>query len=107
MAYQYFPNPQDKAVFSAEGPQPQELFSQGQVKVIVAGLEAGQQIPVHPEGLGVFHFLEGMGTMTVDGERLPVKPGTVVIAGQGAPRGIEAGTRVKFMAVRITELQQG
>ncbi len=104
MAYKYFPNPQEQILFSAGGPQPQSLFVEGQVKVIVAGLEAGQQIPVHPEGLGVFQFIEGRGTMVVDGDRLPIKPGTVVIAGEGAPRGIEAETRLKFMAVRITEL---
>ncbi len=104
MTYQYFANPQDKIVFSAAGPQPQPLFEQGSVKVIVAGLEAGQKIPVHPEGLGVFQFIDGTGVMEVDGERLPIQPGAVVIAGEGAPRGIEAKTRLKFMAVRITEL---
>jgi mannose-6-phosphate isomerase-like protein (cupin superfamily) len=80
------------------------LFTEGQVKIIVAGLEAGQKIPVHPEGLAVYQFIEGTGTMVVDGERLPVGPGTVIITEEGAPRGMEAATRLKFMAVRITEL---
>lgn len=42
--------------------------------------------------------------MIVDGKRLPVEPGTVIIAQDGAPRGIEAETQLKFIAVRITEL---
>ncbi len=104
MAHKYFSNPQEKIVFSADGPQPQPLFTQGEVKVIVVGLNAGQRIPVHPEGLSVFQFIEGRGTMTVDEERLSVGPGTVIVAEEGAPRGIEAETKLKFMAVRITEL---
>ena len=81
-----------------------EPFSQGPVKVIVAGLEAGMKIPVHPEGLSTFHFMQGKGVMIVDGERLPVGPGTVIIADHGTPRGMEAETRLTFIAVRITDL---
>ena len=104
MAYKYYPNPLEKIVFSPDGPQPQSLFADGQVKIIIIGLEAGQKIPVHPEGLASFQFLEGKGVMVVDGERLSVGPGTLVITQEGAPRGIEAETQLKFVAVRITEL---
>ena len=104
MTHKYFSNPQEKITFSTDGPQPQSLFAERQVKVIVAGLNAGQKIPAHPEGLSVFQFIEGTGTMIVDGERLQIKPGAVVIAEDGASRGMEAETRLKFMAVRITEL---
>ena len=105
MAHKYYPNPTAKVVLSAEGPQPQELFAEGQVKVIVAGLQAGQKIPIHPEGLSSFHFMEGKGVMIVDGERMPVGPGTVIIAEHGAPRGMEAETKLVFVAVRITEVK--
>src|SRR5512146_3432260 len=106
MTYQYYPHTQDKAVFSPDGPQPQVLFLQGEVKVLVGGLEAGQKIPPHPEGLAVYHFLEGRGWMLVDGERLAVTQGTTVITPEGAPRGMEAETRLIFLAARITELAQ-
>ncbi len=105
MAYKYYPNPKEKVVFSNEGPQPHELYAEGEVKVIVAGLNPGQKIPVHPEGLSSFQFLEGKGVMIVDGERLAVGPGTVIIAGHGASRGMEAETRLTFLAVRITEVK--
>lgn len=105
MAYKYYPKPLEKVVFSAEGPQPQVLFADGQVKIIVAGLEAGQKIPVHPEGLGSFQFLDGKGVMIVDGDRLSVGPGTVIIVEHGAPRGMEAETALTFIAVRITDLE--
>jgi quercetin dioxygenase-like cupin family protein len=103
MAHKYFSNPQEKIVFSVEGPQPQSLFTKGQVKVIVVGLNAGQKIPVHAEGLSVFQFIEGQGIMIVDEERLSVAPGAVIVVEEGAPRGMEAETKLKFMAVRITE----
>ena len=104
MAPMYFPNTQDKAVFSPDGPQPQALFVQGEVKVLVGGLEPGQKIPAHPEGLAVYHFLNGRGWMLVDSERLAVSPGTTVIALEGVARGMEAETRLTFLATRITEL---
>ena len=105
MAHKYFLNPIEKVVYSKDGPQPQTLFEAGPVKVIVAGVEAGTRIPVHPEGLSSFHFIQGKGVMIVVGERMPVGPGVVIIADHGAPRGMEAETRLAFVAVRITELE--
>lgn len=102
--YLYFPNVNDNIVFSAENPQPQNLFAEGQVKVITIGLEPGQIIPIHPEGLTVYIFLNGKGWMTVNGERLAVKPGATVITPAGAQRGIEAITRLSFQTVRIFAL---
>ncbi len=104
MSFKYFPDTQDKAVFSPEGVQPQVLFVQGPSKVLVGALEAGQKIPVHPEGLAVYHFLSGRGWMLGEGERLAVSPGTTVITPEGASRGMEAETRLIFLATRITEL---
>jgi quercetin dioxygenase-like cupin family protein len=104
VAHKYYPKPLEKIVFSPDGPQPQALFAEGQVKIIMVGLQAGQKIPIHPGGLASFQFLEGKGVMDVDGEHLSVEPGTVIITQHGATRGIEAETELKFMAVRITEL---
>src|SRR5437868_1959401 len=61
MAHKYYPKPIESIVFSLDGPQPQMLYAEGQVKIIVVGLQAGQKIPVHPEGLALFQFLEGKG----------------------------------------------
>ncbi len=104
MAYKYYLDVKTKVIFSPDGPQPQGLYTEGQLKVITAGLEAGQKIPIHPEGLAVYTFLEGKGWMTVDGERLLVGPGTCVVTLEGAQRGIEADTRLIFLAARISEL---
>ena len=104
MTYKYFSDVKAKVIFSSEGPQPQGLYTEGQLKVITAGLEAGQKIPIHPEGLAVYTFFEGKGWMVVDGERLLVGPGACVITLAGAQRGIEAETRLIFLAARISEI---
>ena len=101
MTYTFNPDWREKVVYSAEGPQPQILLENEKVKVLIAGLEPGQRIPPHPETLGVYHFLEGTGWMIVDGERLPVEPGATVITPVGASRGVEAGTRLAFLATRV------
>ena len=69
--------------------------------MIVAGLEPGQKIPQHPEGLAMYHFLEGTGWVNVEGERFAVGPGATVITPTGAKRGIEADTRLAFWAARV------
>ena len=97
----FYPNWQEKVVFSPEGPQPQILVENNKLKAIIAGLEAGQKIPSHPEALAVYHFLEGTGWMTVDDERYPVSTGATVITPAGAKRGVEAEIRLVFLATRI------
>jgi len=95
------PDWNEKIVFSREGPQPQILTQNEKIKVVIAGLETGQKIPQHPEALAVYQILEGTGWMVVDDERYPVRSGTTVITPSGARRGIEAETRLVFLATRI------
>lgn len=96
-----YPNWKEKVVFSADGPQPQVLAENEKLKVIVAGLEPGQKIPPHPEASAMYHFLEGTGWMIVDDERFAVGPGATVVMPDGAKRGIEAETRLAFLAARV------
>lgn len=65
----------EKFVYVAPGTQPQTPMENDKMKVIVEGLEAGQQLPPHAAAAPVYHFLEGDVWMTVDGERLTVGPG--------------------------------
>ncbi len=102
MRYEYISDAKEKVVFSLEGSQPQSLYAQDEFKVILAGLEAGQKIPIHPEGLAIYTFLEGNGWMVVDGDRLLVNPGAIVITQAGTHRGIEADSRMIYMATRIS-----
>jgi quercetin dioxygenase-like cupin family protein len=90
-----------KVVFSEAGPQPQALFDDGQLKVVLAGLQPGQSIPQHPEGRSVFHFLEGKGVMTVDGQPVDVEAGVTLVLEDGTVRGMQAETRLAFLATRL------
>ncbi len=92
---------QDYVMFGEERPNPQTMFENDRVRVIVAGLKPGQRIPVHPEAAAVYHFLEGQGVMTVDTAQLPVQPGTVIVVNEGAQRGMLAETQLVFIAVRL------
>lgn len=97
----YLPDWRDRITYSAPGPQPTILVEEPELRVLIAGLEAGGRIPPHPERFAVYHFLEGTGTMIVDGERHAVQAGSTVVTPVGASRGIEAGTRLAFLATRI------
>jgi quercetin dioxygenase-like cupin family protein/NAD-dependent dihydropyrimidine dehydrogenase PreA subunit len=91
----------DRVIFSADAPQPQVLGEDEKLKVIVAGLEPGAEIPVHSEGLAMYHILEGAGWMTVDDRRFAIQTGMIILTPEGATRGIEAVTRLAFLATRI------
>jgi quercetin dioxygenase-like cupin family protein len=95
------PNWKEIVVYPQEGAQPQVLCENEKFKVVVGGLEAGRKIPAHIESQGVYIFLEGNGEMIVNEEKYLVETGATVITPQGASRGIEAKTRLSFIAVKI------
>ena len=86
-----------RAVFAADGAKPQFLLDTPQFKVLVVGLEAGQQIPLHPGEPAMYHFLVGEGLMTVGDETFAIKSGVTVVVPAGASRGMNAKTRVVFL----------
>jgi mannose-6-phosphate isomerase-like protein (cupin superfamily) len=94
---------QQRVKYGSEGPEPQVLADDGQMKVVLVGLRSGQAIPPHPEGKSVFNFLEGEGLMTVNDETFPVSPGMTVVIPPGGRRGIQATTQLAFLAIRIVQ----
>lgn len=70
-------------------------------KVPLICLEPGQEIKPHQSGTGVFYFMSGSGTMTVDGEEFPVKAGSMVFVEKGQSRGIRADERLTAFAVHM------
>lgn len=99
MEYLY-PDWRKKVVYSQNGPEPQVLLDNNGFKVVLGGLEPGQKIPLHPEGASVFYFLEGTGWMLIEDERIAIQPGAIVVAPQGARRGMHADSRLAFLAAR-------
>ncbi|MCB0185784.1 MAG: hypothetical protein KDE31_16060 [Caldilineaceae bacterium] len=96
----FYADPKAQASFGKTGPQPRFLLDTEPFKVLVVGLEAGQQIPLHSESAAMYHFLEGSGTMTVDNTDFDIQPGGTVIALSGAKRGMRAETRLVFLAAK-------
>lgn len=96
-----YTNWKENIVYGSDGPQPQILLEDEKVKVILGGLEPGQKIPNHAEAQAIYHFLEGNGWMTVDDERMPVIAGSTIVLSAGTVRGMEAETRLAFLATRI------
>ena len=93
----YFSDTKAKAVVAADGPKPQFLIDTPNFKALVVGLEAGGQIPAHPGEVAMYHFLEGMGLMTVGDEVFEIKPGVTIVVPSGVKRGMNAKTRVVFL----------
>ena len=96
----YFIDTKAKAVFATDGPKPQFLIDTPKFKTLVVGLEAGQQIPLHPGEAAMYHFLEGTGLMTVGKETFAIKPGVTIIVPAGVERGVNAQTQVIFLGAK-------
>lgn len=103
MELPYFPDVKASTVFSPETTHPTTLYADERMKVIVVAMTAGQAIPLHPEGLAAYVFLEGTGWMTVNGRRVAVAPGAVIITKDGSTRGIEAEKQLVFVTMRLAE----
>lgn len=101
MEHKLFNDWRESVISSPTQPRPVILEENEKFKLIVSSLEPGQNIPVHPEGSAVYHILEGNGWMTVDEDRLPIQAGSTITMEDGAARGIEAQTKLAFLAVRI------
>ncbi len=92
-----YTNWQDSVTFGDKGPSPTTLIETPRLKVVLVGLRADQAIPVHPSPEAVYHFVQGTGTIAVDGESFEIQPGATVIAPAGSKRGITARTELVFI----------
>ncbi len=97
----YIPDWREVVSYSKPGPTPHLLVDEPELRVLVAGLEPGGRIPPHAAPRAVYQALEGDGVINLDGVLLPFGEGAIVVAPEGASRGIEAVSRLAFLAVRI------
>ena len=103
MQIKKFPDWKEIVTYADGGPRPQVLVETDQYKSVIAGLKSGQQMPPHGEGPAIFHFLEGTGHMNVGQKSFVVNAGATVVVPDGAIRGVEAETRLAFLAVRLPQ----
>lgn len=97
----YYADARQQVRYTPQGVQPQYVLDGDQARVLLAGLEPGQSIPAHPEGLALYTILEGQGTMQVGEDRFPIGPGALVVVPAGMARGMIAETRLSFVAARF------
>jgi quercetin dioxygenase-like cupin family protein len=97
-----FPDWKGIVIYAEDSLKPQALVVDGDQKAVIAGLQAGKSVPPHKEGLAVFHFLEGTGNVSIDDQSFDVQTGATIVIPKGAVRGIEAVTRLAFLAVRLS-----
>ena len=81
---------------------PQILRMAQDYKVPLICMEAGQEIPPHPSGTGVFYIVSGQGIMTVEGEEKQVQAGNMIFIEKGESRGIRATETMMAFAVHIS-----
>ena len=96
-----FPHWRELVRYSTPGPQPNILVDEPALRVLIAGLEPGAGIPIHPGPAAVYHILDGDGWVTLDGERREIAAGATVVVTGGTSRGFEARTRLAFLGVRL------
>lgn len=96
----YIKDTKSQALFDSKGLKPHFLLENPGFKTLVVGLEAGQQIPLHPEEASMYYFLEGEGLMMVGDDVFAIQPGVTIIVLAGIARGISAKTRVIFLGAK-------
>lgn len=89
------------AEFGDESFFPKVLFQSERAKVMLAGLKAGQEIPLHAPSVDLaVAVLEGIGDMWVDDASHPVASGDIAVIPAGTTRGFRArGGRMILLIV--------
>ncbi|MDI6718265.1 MAG: hypothetical protein QMD46_01450 [Methanomicrobiales archaeon] len=89
------------AEFSREGPLKKDLLKTAGSNIVLVCLEAGQEIPPHPEPYAVvFVVLEGEGVITSGAIGHPVKPLHLVSVAKDEDRGIRCEQRMILLGIR-------
>ncbi|MGC9444280.1 MAG: cupin domain-containing protein [Candidatus Methanospirareceae archaeon] len=92
---------QGRIEYNEDAPVKHDLLKTEWFNAVLVSLEAGQEIPPHPEPYAVlFIVLDGEGTVTVGTERYEVKPKHVIFAPQGSVRGIAPRTRMSLVGIQ-------
>lgn len=91
---------EEKIKFNKEHFIPNILYASPKVKMPLICMEPGQEIPSHGgHSVGIFYVKEGKGTFTLDNQKIDMEKGTVVIAPEGASRGMKCVERMVVLAM--------
>ena len=88
-----------KARFSPARPVTQLLHDSPSARLVIFGLEAGQEVTPHVSPSEVYmHVVEGQGDVLVGDVRHPATVGDLFICGSNVPHGFRAETRMVVLA---------
>lgn len=92
----------DKIQFNKEHFIPNILFASPKVKMPLICLEPGQEIPPHGgHSIGIFYVKEGKGVFTLDDKKIDMEKDTIIIAQEGASRGMKCIERMVVLAISV------
>ncbi len=92
----------EKIQFNKEHFIPNILFASPKVKMPLICLEPGQEIPPHGgHSIGIFYVKEGKGVFTLDDKKIDMEKDTIIIAPEGASRGMKCVERMVVLAVSV------
>jgi len=87
--------------FSSEGRVKKDLIKTKGFNAVLVCLDAGQEIPHHPEPYEVlFIVIEGEGTITCGDDRYGVMPGSAVYVKSGECRGIKCEKKMAVVGIQ-------
>ncbi|MGQ3684896.1 MAG: cupin domain-containing protein [Candidatus Loosdrechtia sp.] len=90
----------EKITFHKEHFVPNILYASPGIKMPLICMEPGQEIPPHAgHAVGIFYVKEGKGIFTLDNQRIDMEKGSVIIAPEGATRGMRCVERMVVLAI--------
>lgn len=92
----------EKIQFNKEHFVPNILFASPKVKMPLICLEPGQEIPPHGgHSIGIFYVKEGKGVFSLDDQKIDMEKDTIIIAPEGASRGMKCVERMVVLAISV------
>lgn len=92
----------DKARFSSAQHVKTVIKEAEKYKILVIGLEPGQQIPpcvMHSHT--IFYVIEGQGSITAGGEKSEICRGSMIVLPPGVERSVTSSGRMTLLAIQV------
>ena len=100
--YTHFDDLARQVELPADGTLTRTLHNDEDVKVVLFGFSAGQELSEHTASMpAVLHFLEGDATLTLSGDVIDAKPGTWVHMPANLPHSIQSKTAVIMLLLLL------
>ncbi len=93
----------DSIEYNPEKISMKKLLDAGKFNLALICLDAGQEIPPHPEGYdAVFYVLGGIGLFTVGSNETRLEPGAMIYSPKEKLRGIKSIEKLSILGIRET-----